>query len=122
MLNKSKYILYLRFFKVSLMTALHSLGLSLNLLLEECFSNTLEGVPISGNSFKTVGKAFQVKLVKKLPRVCNAVIKAKGGYLKNLKYKIYLDLFNTFFGYFMIPYVLFHSFDDVFTIILQCRK
>jgi hypothetical protein len=40
--------------------------------------------------------------------------------LKNLKYKIYLDLFNTF-GYYMIPYVLFHKF-DVFTIILQCRK
>jgi hypothetical protein len=41
--------------------------------------------------------------------------------LKNLKYKIQFDLFNTFFGYYMIPYVLFHSF-DVFTIILQCRK
>ena len=25
-----------------------------------------------------------------------SVIKAKGGYLKNLKYKIYFDLFNTF--------------------------
>ena len=41
--------------------------------------------------------------------------------LKNIKYKIYFDLFNTFFGYYIIPYVLFHSF-DVFTIILQCRK
>jgi hypothetical protein len=45
---------------------------------------------ICGNSFETVGKAFQVKLVE---RVCKAVIKAKGGY----------------FGYYMIPYVLFHS-------------
>ena len=44
---------------------------------------------ICGNSFKTVGKAFQVKLVERMPRVCKAVIKAKGGYLKNLKYKIY---------------------------------
>jgi hypothetical protein len=35
---------------------------------------------IFGNSFKTVGKAFQVKLVDN-----KAVIKAKGGYLKNLK-------------------------------------
>ena len=43
--------------------------------------------------FKTVGKAFQVKLVERMPRVCKAVIKAKGGYLKNLKYKIYLHLF-----------------------------
>ena len=35
---------------------------------------------ICGNSFKTVGKAFQVKLVERMPRVCKAVIKAKGGY------------------------------------------
>ena len=41
--------------------------------------------------------------------------------LKNLKYKIYFDWFHTFFSYYMIPYVFFHSF-DVFTIILQCRK
>ena len=32
---------------------------------------------------------------KRMPRVCKAV-KAKGGYFKNLKYKIYFDLFNTF--------------------------
>ena len=44
----------------------------------------------------TVGNAFQVKLVEIMPRVCKAVIKSKGGYLKNLKYKIYSDLFNTF--------------------------
>jgi hypothetical protein len=51
---------------------------------------------ICGNSFKTVGKAFQVKLVERMPRVCKAAIKPKGGYLKNLKSKIYFDLFNTF--------------------------
>jgi hypothetical protein len=51
---------------------------------------------ICGNSFRTVGKAFLVKLVKRMPRVCKAVIKAKGGYLKNLKYKIYFDSFNSF--------------------------
>ena len=51
---------------------------------------------------------------QRIPRVCQAVIKAKSGYLKNLKYIL------NFFGY-MIPYVLFHSF-DVFTIILRCRK
>jgi hypothetical protein len=33
-----------------------------------------------------------------MPRVCKAVIKAKGGYLKNLKSKIYLDLINIFGG------------------------
>jgi hypothetical protein len=51
---------------------------------------------ICGNSFKNVGKAFQVKLVERMPIVWKAVIKAKGGYLKNLKYKICFDLFNTF--------------------------
>jgi hypothetical protein len=35
---------------------------------------------ICWNSFKTVGKAFQVKLVERMPRGCKAVIKAKGGY------------------------------------------
>jgi hypothetical protein len=37
---------------------------------------------ICGNSFKTDGKAFQVKLVERIPSVCKAVIKAKGGYFK----------------------------------------
>ena len=41
--------------------------------------------------------------------------------LNDLKSQIDLDLFNTFFGYYMIPHVLFHSF-DFYTIILQCRK
>ena len=44
---------------------------------------------ICGNSFKTVGKAFQVNLVERMPRVCKAVIKAKVGNLKNLKNTIY---------------------------------
>ena len=74
---------------------------------------------ICRNSFKTVGKSFQVKLVERMPRVCNAVIKAKAGYLE--EYKIHFDLFSTFFGFNMIPYVLFHNF-DVFNIILQCRQ
>ena len=29
----------------------------------------------------------------RMPRVCKAVIKAKGGYLKNLKSQVYFDLF-----------------------------
>jgi hypothetical protein len=37
---------------------------------------------ISGNSFKTVGKAFQVTLIERMPRVCNTGIKAKGGYFE----------------------------------------
>jgi hypothetical protein len=37
---------------------------------------------ICGNSIKTVGKAFLMKLVERMPRVCKAVIKAKGGYFE----------------------------------------
>jgi hypothetical protein len=33
------------------------------------------------------------KLVERMPRVCKAVIKAKGGYFEESE--IYLDLFNT---------------------------
>jgi hypothetical protein len=41
---------------------------------------------ICGNSFKTVGKAFQVKLVERMSNVCKAVIKAKSGcYFKESK-------------------------------------
>ena len=43
---------------------------------------------ICGKSFKNVVKTFQVTLVERMPRVCKAVIKAMGGYLKNLKNKI----------------------------------
>ena len=46
-----------------------------------------------GNSFKTVGKAFQVKLVERMPGVCKAVIKEKGGYFEESK--INVDLCNT---------------------------
>ena len=47
-----------------------------------------------------------MKLVERMPRVCNAVIKANGGYFEESQ--IYLDLFNTV-GYYMIPCVLFHK-------------
>ena len=46
-----------------------------------------------GNSLKTVGKAFQVKLVERMPRVCKAV-KAKGGYFE--EFKIFFDLLTPF--------------------------
>ena len=41
-----------------------------------------------------VGKAFQGKLVERMPKVCKAVNKEKGGYIEESK--IYFDLFNTF--------------------------
>ena len=43
---------------------------------------------ICGNSFKTIGKAFQIKLVERMRSVCN-VIKTKGVYfVESLKIKI----------------------------------
>jgi hypothetical protein len=44
--------------------------------------NRQQVLRICGNSFKTVGKAFHVKLVERMPRVCKAVIKTKGGYFE----------------------------------------
>jgi hypothetical protein len=32
--------------------------------------------------WELLGKALQVKLVERMPRVCKAVIKAKGGYFE----------------------------------------
>jgi hypothetical protein len=58
-----------------------------------------------------------VKLVERIPRVCKAVIKAKGGYFEESK--IYFDWLNTFFGYYMIQYVLFHSFDENSGLLLE---
>ena len=51
---------------------------------EELDRRVKEKQPTSAqhNSFKTVGKAFHGKLVERIPRVCNAVIKAKGGYFE----------------------------------------
>ena len=46
--------------------------------------NSQQVLSICGNSFKTTGKAFQVKLVERMPRVYKAVIKAKAT-LKNLE-------------------------------------
>jgi hypothetical protein len=50
-------------------------------------------ISICWNSFKTVGKAFQVKLVERMPKGCKVAIKGKGGYFQ--EYKIYFDLLNT---------------------------
>ena len=58
-----------------------------------------------------------MKLVERMPRVCKAVIKAKGGYFEESQIKNIFGFVYIFFGYYMIPYVLVHSF-DVFTIIL----
>ena len=37
---------------------------------------------------------YLMQLVERMPNVCKAVIKAKGGYFEESQ--IYLDLFNTF--------------------------
>ena len=47
--------------------------------------NSQQVLSICGNSFKIVGKAFQVKLVERMLRMCKDVIKAKGGYFEESK-------------------------------------
>jgi hypothetical protein len=70
---------------------------------------------ICGNSFKTFGKPFQVKLVERLQGCHQGKV-----WLLSKIANIFGFVFHLF-GYYMIPDVLFHGF-DVFTIILQCRK
>jgi hypothetical protein len=57
-----------------------------------------------GTPSRLLKKTFQVKLVERMPRVCKAVIKARGGYFEECQ--IYLDDFHTFFGYYMISHVI----------------
>ena len=57
--------------------------------LRNCFS-----VQVTDISKATVQR---LKLIEIMPRVCDAVIAAKGGYFEESQ--IYLDWFNTFFGY-----------------------
>ena len=65
-LNKSKYILYLRFFKVATLYLddrfAHSWH-SLNQLHLECFSNSLEGVPTYAEHCWQVFLRFAVQLI-----------------------------------------------------------
>ena len=72
-------------------TQLRWFGMSWTAEWRKCSQQVLS---ICGNSFKTVGKAFQVKLVERIPQLRKAVIKANGGYFEESK--VYFDLFNTF--------------------------
>ena len=69
---------------------------------------------ICGDCFKTARKSFLMKLVERMPRVCKVV---KGGYFEESLLNIF-GFVSHFFGYYMIPYVLFHSI-DVFIAILH---
>jgi hypothetical protein len=68
---------------------------------------------ICGNPFKTVGKAFQVKLVERMPRVCKAVIKAKGGYFEQSKITLFWLLHDSM-CYFVVlmSSVLFYNVEN----------
>jgi hypothetical protein len=59
---------------------------------------------ICWNSFKTVGKAFLMKLVERMPRVFKAVIKPKGDYFE--EYKIYFDLNTLLLNYSMCYFIV----------------
>ena len=55
----------------------------------------MEKQPTSAqHMWELLGKAFLMMLFQTMPRVCKAVIEAKGGYFEESK--IYFDLFNTF--------------------------
>ena len=69
-------------------TQLRWFGMSWTVEWRKSKSSAYVGIPS-----KTVGKTFLMKLVEWMPRVCKAVIKAKGGYFEEY---IYLDLFKTF--------------------------
>ena len=51
-----------------------------------------------------------MKLVERIQACAKLSSRKRVATLKNLKYRIYFDLLEHFFGYYMIPYVLFHSF------------
>ena len=133
MLNKSKYILYFRFFEVATLCLDDNFAQSwhsLNHLHEECFSYNLEGV-----------STYAEHLLAAFPSLCGpthpkpsqfgcgrVIVEARSSdaalhhspSCSNIPYTAWRSV-NTFFGYYMFPYMLFHSF-DVFTIILQCGK
>ena len=56
-----------------------------------------------------------------MPRVCKAVVKVKGGYFEDSQIQNTFGFDKHFFGYDMIPYVVFHSV-DVFTILVENNK
>ena len=75
---------------------------------------------ICGNSFKTVGKSFQVKMVERMPRVCKAVFVLVGDspignsyqwadllYLFKLNYSTYFDVSNLILSFLLLSQ--FHS-------------
>ena len=65
---------------------------------------------------KCIPGDYLMKLVERMPKVYKTDIKAKGGYFEEAKIKyIFIYFFEHFCGYYMIPYVLFHSV--VFSII-----
>ena len=53
---------------------------------------------------KFIPSDYFMKLVERMPRVCKLSSRLRVATLKNLKSKIDVDLFNTFFGYYMLPY------------------
>ena len=61
----------------------------IEMVWDELYSIVKEKQPTSAlhmwNSFKTVGKVFQVTLVERMKIVWYAVIKAKGGYFEESK-------------------------------------
>ena len=70
---------------VSKDTAVRTKNLKFGLIRPEWRKCSQLVLSICENSFKTVGKAFLMKLVERIPRVRKAVIKEKGGYFEEFE-------------------------------------
>ena len=70
--------------------------------------------------WKTISGGYLMKLIERMPRVCEAVIEAKGGYFEESKIENMFWVISHFFVYYIIPYVFIHS-SDAFGENLQCE-
>ena len=56
------------------------------------------------NCWKTISGDYLMKLIERMPKVCKAVIKAKGGYFEESKICVFWVI-SHFFVYYIIQYV-----------------
>ena len=68
--------------------------------------NFEQGTPVNWNAFQGTTSWCWLRECQECAKL---LWRQRVATLKNLKYKLYLDLFNTFFGYYVIPYAFFHS-------------
>ena len=80
--------------------------------------NFYEGTPVNWNAFQATTSWSWLRKCQECEKLS---LRQRVSTLNNLNNKYIFWFVKHFFGYYIILYVLFHSF-DVFTIILQCRN